>query len=349
MAQHFLLSAEARTLNLRSVMSMTESRAYAKVKRVLWSETGGEPVCPKCGCLDHWTLAGGRKWRCNGCRTAFTVTSDTILKSRKLPFRTLLAAMAIFTNGALGVAACRLQREIDVSYKTAFVLAHKLREAMGLDHLAVDVQLEGVVEVDGAVFGGKPRRLPNEPDKWEEYRRNYREEARKKKKLIVVIRERTCEKTGKIGRVRVFRVSKEGDAVAIVRDLLKKGTIVHADESTQYDPLHAFFDTKRIKHAKWFSDGIACTNQAESFFSRMRRAERGVYNSIGRNYTLNYAREMAWREENRRMSNGDQFITILSNALKSKVSRKMKGYWQRRSSDNDNDPDGIELRAALGI
>lgn len=349
MPQHFLLSPKARTLSLRSIFRMSEEEAYAKFKKVMWEETDGEPVCPSCGGLDHWELIKGRKWKCSACRQQFTVTSDTIFRARKLPFNTLLAAIAVFVNGALGVAACRLSREIQVSYKSAWVLAHKMRQSMGDAHHTLDVKLEGVVEVDGAVFGGKPKRLPNEPEKWDEYKRQYRLEARKKKKIVVVATERTCLETGRVGRVRTFEVKKESDSVPILRDLLRQGTVVHADESTQYDSLNAFFETKRIKHAKWFSDGIACTNQAESFFSRMRRAERGVYNSIGRNHVLFYAQEMAWRQENRRVSNGQQFSKLLGNILKTKPSSKMSGLWQRRKNDNDNDPDGVELRDALGI
>lgn len=349
MAQHFLLSPEARTLSLRSVFSMSEDRAYAKFKRVRWADTGGRPVCPKCGSTKHWVLIEDRKWKCAqaNCRKQFSATSDTIFASRKLQFRKILEAIAIFTNGALGVAALRLRRDIRVQYKTAWVLAHKLREAMALDQLQDDDHLDGIVEVDGAVFGGKPKRIANDPDNWEGLRAASKAEQLAKKRLIVVIRERDDPERDRPARVRTYHVGKEGDAVPIVRKLVKKGSIVHADEASQYDPLHGFFDTKRINHSKIYSDGIACTNQAESFFSRMRRAERGVYNSIGRGYTSYYAREMAWREENRRMANGSQFGAILRNALASPVSRRMKGYWQRRRSDIRTDPDKAELLKAL--
>jgi transposase-like protein len=345
MAQHFLLTREARTLSLRSVFSMSEDRAYAKFKRIRWAATKGRPICPKCGSEKHWELIAGRKWKCSvaKCRTQYSVTSGTIFASRKLEFRKILEAVAIFTNGALGVAALRLQRDIRVEYKTAWVLAHKLREAMGIDHRDAYDELDGVIEVDGAVFGGKPKRIANDPDNWEGLRAASKAEQLAKKRLIVVVREREDEGRDRPARVRTFHVSKESDAVPIMRKLVKKGSVVHADEANQYDALHGYFDTKRINHSKSYSDGIACTNQAESFFSRMRRAERGVYNSIGRGYTSYYAREMAWREENRRRPNGDLFAMILSSALASPVSRRMKGYWQRRKSDNDNDPDKAEL------
>mgnify|MGYP001584614200 CR=1 FL=1 len=214
---------------------------------------------------------------------------------------------------------------------------------MAVDYHMDDDALEGVVEVDGAVFGGKPKRMERGGDNWEGLRAAVRADQLAKKRLIVVMREREDGERARPARVRTFHVSKESDAVPILRKLVKPGSTVHADEASAYDPLHGYFETKRINHSKSYSDGIACTNQAESFFSRMRRAERGVHNSIGRGYTSYYSREMSWREENKRRPNGDQFLMILSNAMASPVSRRMKGYWQRRRSDNDNDPDKAEL------
>ena len=135
-AQHFLLSPEARTLTLRQVFGMSEEDAYAKFKALRWPDTDGAPVCPACGGLDHWTLIENRKWKCQHkeCRIQFTVTSRTIFSSRKMAYRDLLASIAITVNGVLGAAAGRMIREMGFAYKTAFVLAHKLREAMSVDY-----------------------------------------------------------------------------------------------------------------------------------------------------------------------------------------------------------------------
>jgi len=150
--QHFLLSPKARTLTLRQVFGMSEEDAYTMFKSLRWPETMGAPVCPACGGLDYWTLVEDCKWKCKHaeCRIQFTVTSRTILASRKMAYRDLLAAIAITVNGVLGTAAGRMIREMGFVYKTAFVLAHKLREAMSVDY---DQQLEGVVEIDGAYIG----------------------------------------------------------------------------------------------------------------------------------------------------------------------------------------------------
>jgi hypothetical protein len=107
------------------------------------------------------------------------------------------------------------------------------------------------------------------------------------------------------------------------------GATVYADEAAHWDALHARYLTKRINHQQAYSDGEACTNQAESFFSRIRRAEIGTHHHISGRYLNAYASEMAWREDNRRVSNGEQYLTVTRAALNHPVSRVWAGYWQR--------------------
>jgi len=86
---------------------------------------------------------------------------------------------------------------------------------------------------------------------------------------------------------------------------------------------------KRINHLQAYSADGACTNGAELFYSRMRRAEIGIHHHIAGQYLVRYAQEMAWREDNRRMSNGDQVGSIVGLALNRKKSVDFNGYWQR--------------------
>ncbi len=152
MAQHFLLSAAARTLSLRSVYQGGEDKAYETFCRMRWTGTEGKPVCPRCGGLDPYTISTRRKFKCRACGHQFSVTSGTIFASRKMAFVDLLAATVILANAVKGTSMLQLSRDLDCQYKTAFVLAHKLREA-----IAAEIQgatLSGVVEVDGCYVGG---------------------------------------------------------------------------------------------------------------------------------------------------------------------------------------------------
>ena len=89
---------------------------------------------------------------------------------------------------------------------------------------------------------------------------------------------------------------------------------------------------KRIDHSKEYAREEVSTNQAESFFSRLRRAEIGTHHHIAGRYIASYAGEQSWREDNRRMSNGEQFLTLAAAGLHHPVSRQWKGYWQRRKA-----------------
>ena len=167
MAQHFLLSAESRTLSLKEIYKGGEEKAYATFRKLRWQETDGAPVCPKCGCLDSYEISTRRKFKCAACHAQYSVTSGTIFASRKLSFTDLLAAICLFVNGAKGMSAVQFSRDLDVQYKTAFVLCHKLREALSAE--TANENLEGDVEIDGAYFGGHVR-----PENYKSLIQNYR-------------------------------------------------------------------------------------------------------------------------------------------------------------------------------
>ena len=317
MAQHFLLSSASRSLSLAKVARMSDEEAHDAFRQIRWCDTGGEPVCPRCSCNAVYTNHTSKLNMCKACINQFSVTSGTIFASRKLAIRDYLLAIAIFANGAKGYAALQLSRDLDVQYKTAFVLAHKLREALTAD--ISDMKLEGTVEVDGGYFGGHIR-----PANYKENRVDRRKAVNQtgKRRVVVVMRERN-------GRTLPFVFKTEGASIPTILDRVSANATVHADEATHWDALHTFFKIKRINHEWAYSDEGACTNQAESFFSRLRRAEIGTHHHVAGPYLHAYAAEMAWREDNRRTSNGEQFLAISSAALSSPVSQKWKGYWQK--------------------
>jgi transposase-like protein len=113
-------------------------------------DTEGKPYCPECGCAKVYAYATRKLWKCSACRHQFSVAARTIFQDRKRPIRDYLLAIAIFVNGVKGHGALQLSRDLDCQYKTAFVLAHKLREAMGSEvHNPDQPELSGTVEIDG--------------------------------------------------------------------------------------------------------------------------------------------------------------------------------------------------------
>ena len=161
MAQHFLLSRQAKTLSLAQVLRMSDADAETMMKRIRWADTAGEPVCSHCGSLNVYDCrrpSGAPRWRCKDCGKDFSITSGTLFASHKLPLRGYLGAIAIFCNEVKRKSMLAMSRDLGLSYKTAFVLCHKMREAMSEElkgRVIGDDRAEA--EVDGAYFGGHIR------------------------------------------------------------------------------------------------------------------------------------------------------------------------------------------------
>lgn len=318
MAQHFLLSSAAKSLSLAKVARMSDEDAFDAFKAIRWAETEGEPVCPHCHCGAVYTFKARKIFKCQGCAKQFSVTSGTIFANRKLPIRDYLLAIAIFVNGAKGYSMLQLSRDLGISYKAAFVLAHKLREAIGAQQATGD-KLTGEVEIDGGYFGGHIRPANHKENRIDRRRSRYQTG---KRRVVVVMRERK-------GRTLPYVFNSEAASVRHVATYVDQSATVFADEAAHWDALHARFLTKRINHQQSYSTDEACTNQAESFFSRLRRAEIGTHHHISGKYLPAYALEMAWREDRRRISNGEQFLEMARATLIYPETKRWAGYWGR--------------------
>jgi len=199
MAQHFLLSAKARTLSVRKVMEMTDDQAFNLFKEVRWGENS-DVACPDCGVIDkHYFLSTRKQWRCKDCKHTFSVTSGTIFAFHKLPLRVYLSAIAIYSNAVKGISALQLGRDLGVQYKTAFVMAHKIRES--LLEQRDDRQLSGEIHMDGAYVNGHIRTKNKKEDRVD---RRLAENQRPDKRCVFVMSQRS-EIMGGADKTLTFR------------------------------------------------------------------------------------------------------------------------------------------------
>ena len=323
MSQHFLLCAKARTLSLATILRMSDKDAETMFAAIRWQETNAHAVCPHCGCSSCYEARrpnGALRFRCKACRKDFSLTSGTLFAFHKLPLQTYLAAIVIFCNEVKGKSALALSRDLGVQYKTAFVLAHKLREAMAIE--IKEHKLGGVsriVEVDGGYFGGYIKPANRRESRLD--RRTLRNHNGKRQ-CVVVARERD-------GKIVPGAFTSEGEALRFISSHVTTGTEIMADEAASWNALHSRYVMKRINHQLAYSLAGACTNSAESFFARMRRAEQGHHHHIAGVYLARYAQESAWREDHRRADNGGQVRGIVALALGAPPSVDFCGYWQR--------------------
>jgi hypothetical protein len=277
MARHFLLSAAARTLSAAKMLRMSRSRGRERFSAPALARDGRQTCLSRLWLHDLLSVPADRRaprgWRCKACREDFSITSGTLFAWHKLPLRTYLLAVDTFCNEVKGHSMLALARALDIQYKSAFVLTHKLREAMMSSMKALHIGGEGrIAELDGAYFGGHVRPENLAADRID---RLLDEHRSGKRQVVAAMRERR-------GRMLAQVFAAEETAAAAIRRRIAKGTSVRADESPAWTQLHAGFAMQRVNHQQGYSVVRACTKGAESYSSRLRRGELRHHHHIAR-------------------------------------------------------------------
>src|ERR1700675_4506682 len=213
------------TANLQNPIFTDETKAREWLEARVWPQG---PVCPHCGSTgDDVTALQGKAHRpglyqCAGCREQFTVTVKTVFERSKVPLSKWLAALFMMTASKKGVSAHQIRRSLGISYKTAWFLCHRLREAMRTGGLAPMGGPGMVVEIDGTLMGrveGAPRTV-----RWGQHH-NWRNQV-----LTLVERD---------GSARSFHISNATMAkmLPIIRENISRETTVMTDELPAYKRL----------------------------------------------------------------------------------------------------------------
>jgi hypothetical protein len=241
-----------------------------------------------------------------------------------MPLRAYLMAIAIFANEVKGKSMLAMSRDLGTSYKTSFVLAHKIREAMAAEVSQNAIGGEGKkAEIDAGMVrrlreAGEPQRGSQRPAP--------APNQSGKRKAVVIIRER-----GGKTLPGVFR--NEADALTFIRQRVAPKTTLYADEAAGWNALSARYTLHRINHRKPIASATSAqthTNNAEGFFSRMRRGEIGHHHHVAGPYLTGSLRRRRGGKITSAIANGSQVNKIVTLAMLNKpISIDFCGYWQR--------------------
>lgn len=355
MAIHYLLSKEAVPISLSDITALTDEQARMMLAQLRWGSSE-EQVCPVCAVIDkHHNIRTRKQWRCKHCHTTFSVTTGTPFADHKLGYRKLLIAIFAFIINHKGLAALALRRIIGGQYRTSFTLLHKIREAVMTN--GVGGQLSGVVEIDGGHFSGRPRKgrtmeklKPEDKTKVPaKYAKQHRDKSKAyefpyhpNRRIVIAIREISPDKSDNINPhtgkpkgkgasrtlVAICRSENTKDIEALVQRHVAKNSTIISDELPAYGNLKLMgYFHETVNHSKEFStvEGIS-QNQAESFFSRMRRSCIGIYHRVTPRYMLDYASEMAWREDMRKENTGAQLRSLIRRVFGAGLSSDWLNY-----------------------
>jgi len=273
-----------------------EDAARAHLEGLLWP-TG--PVCPHCGVVDEATAMKGESHRrglynCRACDKPFTVTVGTVFESSKIPLHKWVYGMHLMAASKKGISALQLQRQLGLgSYRTAWFMAHRIREALR-DTDPTPVGGEGkIVEADETYYG-KPAASPAKlTAKGTPFLKG---EKKRNSRPVVALVERG-------GKAKVFHVAvADKETVSrIVLENVHPATRFFTDESRLYTGAHtAFASHETVKHsAKEYARGDVNTNSVEGFFGVFKKGMKGVYQHCSEKHLARYVDEFAFRHNTR--------------------------------------------------
>jgi transposase-like protein len=267
-----------------------EDAARKHLERLQWPDG---PICPHCGVIDRASaIKGGRNglWFCNACRMQFTVTVGTVFERSKIPLHTWLYANHLLCSSKKGMSSHQLSRMLGVTYKTAWFMSHRIREAM---KPAKSDPLGGegkIVEVDDTYIGGKERN--KHANKRSKVAGNWRTKATKEIAYSLV------ERGGRVRSHHVPTVSAK-TLRPILKEQINAATVVMSD-TTGLALKWDFAGHKTVNHSIGeYVRGDAHTNTIEGYFSILKRGINGVYHHVSPQHLKRYLAEFDFRYNER--------------------------------------------------
>ena len=259
-------------------------------------------TCPRCGSAKVLFQPKYNRWQCgsNHPLRQFTSKTGTIFEDSPLGLDKWLLAMWLVVNCKNGVSSYEIARSCGVTQKTAWLMDHRIRLALGME--PSDVKLSGEVEVDETFIGGKARNM--HLDKRE---RRITGTGGKDKTIVFG----ALERCGKV-RAAVVANRKKSGLQAQVRAHVEAGSALYSDALLSYDGLSREYAHEVIDHAEKYVDGKVHTNGMENFWSLLKRSINGTYVSVEPFHLFRYLDEQVYRYNNRKLTDGERFSAAVS-------------------------------------
>lgn len=281
----------------------TVARAFLEANR--WGDT---PCCPRCGDTDVYRMTGDTAtkrglWRCRGCKKQYTVQVGTIFEDSAIPLHKWVRAFWEATKAKNGVSALELSRTLQITYKSALFMMHRIRHAMA-DGPDGGKKLGGVIEADETYWGGKPRvrskkkgRNPNYP----------------KTPVFAVV-----QRQGSVRASVMPRVTSDNIREALIEAAERDSTLMTDDLYAYRKVGSPFAAHDRINHSggEYVRSGgpgkpVVHTNTVEGFFSRLKRKLHGTHHAVSKEHLFRYVDEAAFIYNHREINDGERVLTLI--------------------------------------
>ncbi len=292
-----------------------DGAARAHLEAIRW--TNGI-VCPHCGNINQATIAKveGRKkthrpglYYCNACKGQFTVTVGTVMERSKIALHKWVLAFHLYASSKKGMSAHQLHRMLGISYKSAWFMSHRIREAMRVGDLAPMGSNGGAVEVDETFIGKEPGKPKT---------KNARSYHHKMKVLSLV--DRT---TGEVRSVVIDTISAKSIVPVLNANIAKEARLMTDELKVYVAPGREFAEHGTVEHGKGeYVRGDVHTNTLEGFFSIFKRGMKGIYQHCGKQHLHRYVAEFDFRYTNR-IANGVDDTARAARILKGAAGKRL--------------------------
>ena len=302
-----------------------ETAARLHLEALHWPEG---PFCPHCGSVNAKRLPPqrGRKTKaspegvvrygvvqCNDCRQQYTVTVGTVFESSKVPLNKWLLVNHLLCSSKKGISAHQIARMIGVTYKTAWFMVHRIREAMKDTHPGPLGGYGETVEADETYIGGKVKNMHNAKRGYDPLKRDNRKGPRLDLKQPVVS---LVERGGRVRSIHVARVTGETLRAVLVTNV-DRGSWLMTDEHSGYVSVgKEFVGHGSVAHSLGeYARGEFHTNTVEGFFSLLKRGIVGIYHHVSEAHLQRYCTEFDFRYNTRKLNDFERAETALLGAV----------------------------------
>lgn len=274
-------------------------------------------ICPHCGIVgESYRLtpkprakSSVRKgvWKCKGCRNQFTVTVGTIFEGSHIPLHKWLLAIHLLCASKKGMSAHQLHRMLDITYKSAWFMAHRIRYAMTQEPLSS--KLQGTIEVDETYIGGKARfgALKTKPGE----KPKDRPAPTSGKAAVVSV----LQRGGRVQSLHVEKVTAD-NLKPIIKKMVAETAHLMTDSSTVLTSAGSKLKHDQVNHSieeyVRYEDGVCITtNTVEGYFANLKRGIKGVYHHVGKQHLHRYLAEFDFRYNARKIEDGERTLEAL--------------------------------------
>ncbi len=307
-------------MNITDPVYQDADLARARLERIQWPNG---PVCPHCGNVEQGTIAKveGKKqshrpglYYCNACKGQFTVTVGTVFERSKIALNKWVFAADLMAASKKGISAHQLHRMLGVTYKTAWFMAHRLREAM-----KEDVKSSGplggegkTVEADETYIGRKDDQTPSPQRKGKPYLK--RKPGNIKRTVVALV-----ERGGSVRSFHVEHATRDTVQEILFRNVDRKSAL-HTDESRLYTVPGQSFDSHRTvnhssgEYVRYEGEKVVHSNTVENVFSVFKRGMIGTYQHCGEAHLHRYLAEFDFRYNRRaavKVTDGERASMLL--------------------------------------